>query len=607
MMWKRRLLTTTLATAVAALVAMGVNLNVSLAQSASSSPIASSGAAHANGRLTMVLHLSYYFLRDVQAGDQPPSSGACPLCGSPGLINTIVTNANAEFGSHWAVLLNPGDSANFSQFFSTLQILNADHVHFWLDAYTSDIEHYTPQWAYYYQEPSQPLTLQPPYHEAFNVPLSPAQLSTIENAMPNAFVGVRIHEVPYRASNPYVASVVSWIASHNVKIMINGGPPAWNATWEPFILAHRDQTIPLVNNNWIGGLDGNWQWATALYQQGAVQQLGWSTQTFYILPLSKFQVSAADIGSDQVPANPYFLYFAYQYSYGGTLFEVEPDQAIYSTTGALTATGQRIVQFYQWFAHAPAVSPSFQLGQNAYGVIAIRQSGKNRTSWMGPMNLTTASSASSGTTSLTYTVSGLPAGSSALLAIWNGSANGQPETVTVNGQAVPVTRGFQAFARPSPVAFWLGGQDLYVRTQNATVSVTYGPGTVQSGNAPLNLDKGALFRVLDLGGPRAPAPTVASPTATCIGNTVDGTGTAGAVTVQPGQTVFCSADFSAELFPVNYAVAGVTGAQQIGADVGSNENVAALQMPSAPGTYDLVAQYVIAGTTYQASFPVTVP
>lgn len=592
----------------AVILALGVNVSMTRAQSLTPPvPIARTTASQANARPMMVFHLSYYFLRDVGAGDAPPSGFSCPQCGSQHLITTIIQKNNQEFGSHWAVLLNPGDARSFTQFLQVIKVLNTDHVKFWIDAYTSDIEHYTTTWGYYWQEPSQPLQLQPPYHEPYAIPLSPQQLSVVAHIAPTTFVGIRFHEVPYRASNPKAMAVVQWVAEHQIPVYINGGPTNWNDTWEPFILQHPHLAIPLVNNNWIGALDSNWQWATALYQQHAVRSLGWSTQTFFILPLSKFQVSLTDIFHDQVPANPYFFYFAYQYSYGGRVFEVEPDQAIYSPTGQLTATGQRIVTFYRMFRHAPAVSPDYQLGQNAYGVIAIRQSGKNRASWMGPMNLVASSSAQSGVTTIHYTVSGLPADHSALLAIWNGSSNGYPTAVLVNGRTVPITHSFQGLGHPTPAGFWLGGHDLYIRTENASVQVQYSGKPIHNDNAPLIISEGALFHVLNIGGPRPSSPTVSHPSVTCAGTTVTGNGTGESDTVSPGQTLFCSANFSANLFPINYSSPAFTPTQQVGLNTGTGTNVAGLQAPTIAGSYDIVAQYVLDGTQYRAIFPVAVP
>lgn len=584
---------------------LALGLSSSVAQAQSLPPHPPMAASSSSSRPLMVFHLSYYFLRDVGAGDSPPGF-SCPQCGSPDLIHTIIRENNQQFGSHWAVLLNPGDARSFSQFLGVIKVLNADHVKFWIDAYTSDIEHYTPAWGYYWQQPSQPLQLQPPYHEPYAIPLSPQQLSVVAHTAPHTFVGVRFHEVPYRPSNPKAMAVVQWVAHHHITVYINGGPTNWNDTWEPFILSHPDLAVPLVNNNWIGALDSNQQWATALYQQKAVNTLGWSTQTFFILPLSKFQVSLADIFHDQVPANPYFFYFAYQYSYGGRVFEVEPDQAIYSPTGQLTTTGQRIVAFYRMFRHAPAVSSDYQLGQNAYGVIAIRQSGKNRSSWMGPMNLVANSSAQSGVTTIHYEVSGLPTGHSALLALWNGSSNGDPTTVLVNGRAVPITRGFKGLGRPTPTAFWLGGHDLYIRTENASVQVQYSHDPINQGNAPLTVSQGALFHILNIGGPRQSSPTISHPSVTCAGTTVSGNGTGLSETVSPGQTLFCSANFSANLFPINYSSPAFTPIQQVGSNVGTNDNVSSFQAPETAGTYHIVAQYVIDDIHYSASFPIVV-
>jgi hypothetical protein len=416
------------------------------------------------------------------------------------LIHRLIQQSNHYFGHHWAVLLNPGDAASYSQFLAAVRLLNQEHVKFWIDAYTSDIEHYTSQWAYTYKNPPN-IQFGAPYVDPYAVMLSPAQLSQVQQVAPTTFAGLRFHEVPYRTGsqyNPKVEAVEAWAAASRLPVYINGGPTSWNQSWLPYIKADASRVVPLVNNNWYSNLEGNYQFATSLLHQGTVSKLGWSTQTFYILPLSKFQVSVSDIFNQpgDVPALPYFFYFPYEYSYGGTVFEVEPDQAIYSPTGALTTTGQQIVRFYQWFQNAPRVRAS-QLGHNAYGVMAVRQDGKNRVTWMGPMQVTTVSNLASTTLTVSYNISGLPPASTALMAVWNGTADAHLVGVMVNGRRVLVAPEFRGLANPGPLALWSGGRDAYVKTGNGTVTLTYQTGQPTTAPTP-ELNRGQVYQLVGL-------------------------------------------------------------------------------------------------------------
>lgn len=398
------------------------------------------------------------------------------IYGTQLMLQRMQAQANTSFGHNWAILLNPGDSPDFPTFLGHVKQFESMGVPFVIDIWTSDVEKWSADWAYYNYE-SVPYSFQPPFTPANTIGvimLSADQLSQVASVAPTTFVGMRTHEEPMEMGNPALDAVLTWVAGQTRPIYISA-PSTWLQSWSPFFSARPNIAVPLAPNNFPNAMDPSWAIEEGLYQQGVVPRIGWSLQTFVITSLTGGQQG---IDNTLMPASVYLLSFLYGRAYGGSVFQTEPDEAMFSAEGTLTETGRAVAAFYQAVAGTFSV-PAFATSRDTFGFLAFLQDGEVCPSfcgeWMGDSNLAwTSSAASSNEASVTYTTSQMSPDRNALIAIWDPGPWSSPESVLVNGSALTITSTFHDFASAEPGAWYDGANVLYVRTRgNVQVQVTF--------------------------------------------------------------------------------------------------------------------------------------
>lgn len=401
----------------------------------------------------------------------------CPLCGTPTLLQRFKAQATASFGHNWALLLNPGDSPDFPTFLTDVQNFEQMKIPFVIDIFTSDIERFTQSWGYAFNNSPSGNIFQPPFtpnNTGYAIMLSPDELQQVAQSAPNTFIGMRTHEVPLMSNSPQLQAVLNWVVGQGRPLFINPGSQAWFPSWLPFIGAHGNLAVPLVNNNFINSLDSNWSTEVQLYRAGTVRKIGWSLQTFFILALTQ-----RVIAPEEAPVDPYLLFFIYGRAYGASVFEVEPDSSVFTLDGTLTQTGRAVARFFQAVANRSPIPPGFT-SRDTYGVIALNQTDQTwqaNGEWMGDSSLTWSATAGSerGTLVVSYQVSQMSAPQgTALIAIWNPGPTAFPISVTAGGNPFPIMPSFREFGDGRQGAWYDGGNVVYVRTRgNVQIEVTY--------------------------------------------------------------------------------------------------------------------------------------